>query len=373
MILSLARKGLRRGKARFLCAAAGVAAAAGAVVFTFSLAATNAAQAPALARRAAAPWAAWRLETSRAEGAGRKSHAEGAEGVRGAPDLSLALVSLTIDLRPDGHVLQGPPMRAVLAAAPAENPWGCTRLAEGRWTDDASAEAEVVCTRDTLQRFGRGEPPPLGSPVKFVGAAGTMTATVVGYLDAARLPPGWPGAFANRAAFAALAGEPHGTLSLWSHGRMAEWSNGRMVGSSDHQTTRPPDHQTIPDLLTPDSETVTRAFAGDENRRMDYARPLLLVAAVLTALCLLVNSLLLSVEANRRTLATLRTVGLTRGGTVALVAAESLLAVAAGFAAGCAVALLALRAYVAADSAAFPTGPSADWRAVRTAAGRLRL
>ena len=55
MILSLARKGLRRGKARFICAAAGVAAAAGAVVFTFSLAATNTAQAPALARRAAAP------------------------------------------------------------------------------------------------------------------------------------------------------------------------------------------------------------------------------------------------------------------------------------------------------------------------------
>ena len=54
MILGLMLRGLKRGKARFLCAVFGIAAAVGAVVFTFSLTATNAAQAPALARRAAA-------------------------------------------------------------------------------------------------------------------------------------------------------------------------------------------------------------------------------------------------------------------------------------------------------------------------------
>lgn len=104
------------------------------------------------------------------------------------------------------------------------------------------------------------------------------------------------------------------------------------------------------------------AFKGDENRRMDYARPLLLVAAALTALSLLVNSLLLAVEANRRTLALLRTVGLSRGGVARLVAAESLLAVAAGWALGCAAALGALVLYVGADPVAFPTGPAVAWR-----------
>ncbi len=59
---TLLLRGLARGKARFACAALGVAAAAGAVVFVFSLAASNAAQAPSLARRAATPWAAWRFE-----------------------------------------------------------------------------------------------------------------------------------------------------------------------------------------------------------------------------------------------------------------------------------------------------------------------
>ncbi len=403
---TLLLRGLARGKARFACAALGVAAAAGAVVFVFSLAASNAAQAPALARRAAEPWAAWRFEgmapgpwgmgpgqppekKTHAESAEKKQHAESAEfaekkphaesvenaerggraraprapapssrglppeagggviqhsasSIQHSPDLSLDLVSLTLDYRPGGRVLQGPPMRAIVAAAPAENPWGCTRLAEGRWTDDAAADAEVVCTRGTLQRFGRGEPPPLGERLKFVGMQGTMTATLVGYLDDAKLPPGWPSVFANRAAFGALSAERHGALQLW---RSAPADAGA-------------------DLLGPSSEAVVNAFKGDENRRMDYARPLLLVAAVLTALSLLVNSLLLAVEANRRTLALLRTVGLSRGGVARLVAAESLLAVAAGWALGCAVALGALALYVRADPVAFPTGPAVAWRSL---------
>ena len=48
MIVRLMLRGLARGKARFACAAVGIAAACGALVFMFSLAATNAAQAPAV-------------------------------------------------------------------------------------------------------------------------------------------------------------------------------------------------------------------------------------------------------------------------------------------------------------------------------------
>ena len=58
MMFGLVLSGLRRGKARFMCAALGMAAAVGAVVFVFSLAATNSAQAPTLAKRAAKPWSA---------------------------------------------------------------------------------------------------------------------------------------------------------------------------------------------------------------------------------------------------------------------------------------------------------------------------
>ena len=331
---------MRGGKVRFACAVAGVAIAAGAVVFMFSLTATNRAQAPALAARAAAPWAAWCFDWPMGPRGPREP-----KGIKdfSKADLTVPLIGATIDLRPGGRVLQGPPMRAVLALAPAENPYGCTKLVEGRWTDPAATNLELVCTRNTLVRFGRGEPPPLGSPVKFVGMRGTMTATVVGYLDDAKLPMGWPGVFVNKAAFDAFADEPRGTLALYKEG-----SENLADG----------------ELLTPTSESVVRGFTGDEQRRMDYARPLLLTGAILLALCLLVNSLLLSVEANRRPLAILRTVGLTRGGVVRLVTAESLAATLVGLFVGCAVAVGALALYVAADPVAFPTGMSLDCKAI---------
>ena len=94
---------------------------------------------------------------------------------------------------------------------------------------------------------------------------------------------------------------------------------------------------------------------------MDYARPLLFAAAILTALCLLVNSLLLAVESNRRVLATLRTVGLTRGGVLALVTAESLFATGVGWLLGCLGGIGALVLFVAADPVSFPVGSTFAW------------
>ena len=358
MIPGLLLRGLARGKARFACAVAGVAAAVGAVVFTFSLAATNAAQAPALAKRATAPWVAWRFDYGAAPVPGARKVPGGAPvpGARkvpggapvpGAPDLKLAVVGVTVDYRPGGRVLQGPPLRAVIAAAPAACPYGSTALeAEGRWVDDAAAGYEVVCTRNALKRFGRGEAPPLGTEVKFVGEAGTMSAKIVGYLSETKLPRGWPGVFANKAAFGALKAERHGSLSLWKSVPDAHRGPARPQGNAVAQD----------ELLTAESESVVASFKGDEQRRLDYARPLMFAAAILTALCLLVNSLLLSVESNRRALATLRVLGLTRAGVVGLVAAEALLATCVGWLAGAGCAVGALAAWVSADAAAFPTG-----------------
>ena len=241
-------------------------------------------------------------------------------------------------------------MRAVVAAAPKENPYGCTQLVEGRWPDPSSPACEVVCTKNTLVRFGRSVPPPVGTEIKFVGEKGTLTAKVVGYLAEAKLPMGWPGVFANPAAFALLKDETHGTVSFWK---------------------TVPD-RAPPDMLTAESEQVVRAFTGDEARRMDYARPLLFAAAILTALCLLVNSLLLAVESNRSVLATLRTVGLTRGGVVALVTVESLFATGVGWLLGCLGGCIALMLFVAADSMSFPVGPTFAWR-VMGVTGMLAL
>ena len=338
MIFGLMLKELKHGKARFACAVAGCAVAVGVVVFMTSLVATNHAQAPALARRACVPWAAWNVEGIRMRGPRGPRTAPPAEPSRPAPgklpqaNLELELLQLTIDYRPGGHVLQGPPMMALMAPAPGTVPYGCTKLVEGRWVDDGAKEFEVVCTKNTLRRFRRGEVPSVGDTVKFVGENGTMTAKIVGYLAEAKLPRGWPGVFANRSAFAAFAKEKPGKIRFWKN----------MPAS--------------PQVQTAESETVVAGFKGDEQRRMDYATPLMLLASVLTALSLLVNSLLLSVEANRTTLAQLRMVGLTRAGVVQLVAMESGFAAFVGWVVGVAAAMGALAVYVAADAKAFPVG-----------------
>lgn len=353
-------KGLRRGKARFACAAFGIAVAVGALVFMTSLVATNNAQAPLTAQAASVPWAAWKTEgltldfrrgkrpsaDARAPKGGPLPVAPRAEplpaGLR--PDLRLQAMSLTLDYRPGGRVLQGPPMRVLLSEAPATNIYGRLTLGEGRWVDASASAKEVVCVRQAVRRFGRAPEPPLGSDLKFVGRNGTMTAKIVGYLDGGKLPREFPTVFANAAAFAALASEPPGAVSFFR--------------------TRP--EQPVRGLLTPTSDSVVAAFMSDDQKRMDYATPLLLAAAFLTALALLVNSLILSVEANRATLATLRMVGLTRTGVVAFVACESVFAGFVGWALGVGGAVAALAVYVACDAVTFPIGWAVD-------PGRIRL
>ena len=82
-------------KARHICAVVGIAAAVGAVVFMQSLVATNDRQAVAMAERM--------LSAVPVE-AGAKS------------------VQLQLDFRPDGRVLQGPPMMAFAIFPKPMNP-----------------------------------------------------------------------------------------------------------------------------------------------------------------------------------------------------------------------------------------------------------
>ena len=169
-------------KARHICAVAGVAIAACTVVFMQSLVATNDAQAPEIARRISAPWQSWKFEGLRMRarrGAPPSQTATQTDSPKRpsvplpSADLELKAVAMQIDYRPDGRVLQGPPMTCVVAPAPSASPYGAAPLCEGRWVDDASEEPEVVCTRSALRRFGRGKTAALGSVVNFIGEKGS--------------------------------------------------------------------------------------------------------------------------------------------------------------------------------------------------------
>ena len=262
-------------KARHICATLGIAAAVGAVVFMQSLVATNDRQAVAMAERM--------LSAVPVE-AGAKS------------------VALQLDFRPDGRVLQGPPMMAFAA------------VREGI---DGALVTKALFAQRRVKNL-----PAVGEELTLVGRKGAYRVKIAGFLDWERPVRGYPNMFLPPSAVAEI--------------------------DEDWQPFEP---------VT--AEEAAPMFMSDAGRNMDRAKGLLLWAAALTALCLLLNSLVLSVESRRRELAVLRMVGLTRSGVARIVAKEALLLSLAGLAVGVFAALAALRVYVACDAETFPCGPAA--------------
>ena len=249
-----------------------MAAAVGAVVFMQSLVATNDRQAEAIAERMLAAMPV---------------------------DKDAKCARFQLDFRPDGRVMQGPPMIAFAATK------------EG-------LEGALVSKALFAQRRV-GNMPPVGGDLVLVGAKGAYRVKIAGYIDWDRPVRGYPNMFLPPS----VAGEIG-----------EEWTPFAPVAASG----------------------IAPMFKSDAGRNIDRARGLLLWGAVLTALCLLVNSLLLFVESRRREIAILRMAGLTRGGAAAIVAKEALLLVSAGLAVGIGGALVALKVYVAWDPETFPCG-----------------
>ncbi len=271
-------------KARHVCASLGMAVAVGAVVFMRSLVATNDAQAVRVAER---------LLTDMPVEAGA------------------SVARMQLDFRPDGRVMQGPPMMAFAA----------TRSADGLGKGECLVSKALFA-----QRRVRTLPRP-GEELTLVGRRGAYRVKIAGYLDWDRPLRGYPNMFVSPETAAEI-GE--------------DWQ---------------PYHARTAEELAP-------GFMSDAGRNMDRAKPLLLWAAALTALCLLLNSLFLSIEARRREIAVLRMVGLTRGGVAWLVLRESLRLTAIGLAVGVCVAVAALMAYVALDHDTFPMGAAIDIKGI---------
>ncbi len=216
---------------------------------------------------------------------------------------------LALDYRPGGRVMQGPPLTAVVGTKPG--------------TDG------IVITK-ALFAQRRLPPPPVGTELTLVGRSGAYRLTVSAVLDWAR-PLGrgatYPTAFVS----------PETAKTIGE-----EWRA----------------------FTVPSVDELAPSFTSDAGRNFDRAKALLLWAAALTALCLLVNTLFLSVEARRRELAILRTLGLTKSGVLRLVLKEAALLAALGCAAGIALAAAAVVLYAAADPALFPLGAALAWRAI---------
>ena len=267
-------------RARHICAVLGIAAAAGAVVFTQSLVATNDAQAVAIAERL----------------------------IKAVPvDADARTVQLQLDFRPDGRVLQGPPMMAYAATRPGL---------------DGALVTKALFAQRRVKNL-----PAIGEELTLVGRKGAYRVKLAGYLDWERPARGYPNMFLPPSAVAEID---------------EEWQDFKPVSA----------------------EELSPMFRSDAGRNMDRAKPLLLWAAALTALCLLVNTLFLTIESRRMEIATLRILGMTRGGVAKMVVREALALVAAGLALGIGGAIAALFAYVACDAETFPAGAAIGMKGV---------
>ena len=267
-------------KARHICATLGIAAAVGAIVFTQSLVATNDAQAAAIAERL----------------------------IKAVPvDADARTVQLQLDFRPDGRVLQGPPMMAYAATRPGL---------------DGALVTKALFAQRRVKNL-----PAVGDELTLVGRKGAYRVKLAGYLDWERPARGYPNMFLPPSAVAEID---------------EEWQEFKPLSA----------------------EELSPMFRSDAGRNMDRAKPLLLWAAALTALCLLVNTLFLTIESRRMEIATLRILGMTRGGVAKTVVREALALVAAGLALGIVGAIAALFAYVACDAETFPAGAAIGLKGV---------
>ena len=272
-------------KVRHICAILGVAIAVGTVVFMQGLVATNDHQAMAVAERL----------------------------LREVPVANEAKVAqFVIDYRPNGRVMQGPPMMACVATG-----WA------GRETLDGRLGACIVTKAMFAQR--KLPVPSVGTELTLIGRKKTHYLKIAAVIDWEKPLRGYPNCFVSAETAAAIDEE-------WR-----DW-----------------EPKTVEELAP--------GFTSDAGRNFDRAKALLLWAAALTALCLLVNSLFLSIEAKRKEIAILRMVGMTRGGVARRVMGEAIGLTIVGLVLGVLASLVLLEGYVACNATTYPMGMAIYWR-----------
>lgn len=274
-------------KVRHICAILGVAIAVGTVVFMQGLVATNDHQAMAVAERL----------------------------LREVPVANEAKVAqFAIDYRPNGRVMQGPPLIACVAASELRS----------RNDEFGIKDGECVVTRAMFAQR-RLPVPSVGTELTLIGRKKTHYLKIAAVIDWEKPLRGYPNCFVSAETAAAIDEE-------WR-----DW-----------------EPKTVEELAP--------GFTSDAGRNFDRAKALLLWAAALTALCLLVNSLFLSIEAKRKEIAILRMVGMTRGGVARRVMGEAIGLTIAGLVLGVLASLVLLEGYVACNATTYPMGMAISWR-----------
>ena len=358
----------------------GVAAATGLLAWHVGLAMTAIHSGHDAASKAAAPFSAWIGAPAAAQGAAESGRSE--ESVKGRgrataeatmgrrmaprgggrpipPELISALeecdavmrvvaiptLRVTMDARPGGRVLQGPPFSGnVSLLQDGGIPFDVGAI-EGEMPDPSSEEPQAVVSESL---FGARVPKPeAGSMMPFVLAKGTLDVRFTGFFKSSALVQAFPSIYVNKAAWDAIMRLSPGfrglpTLALVETAPGVDPADiGKVIDSVPEANSCP--------LFTVDA--VSARFRTDTVKNLLSQTPMSLAIAVIAATCLLATVLTIGIELQRRRIAELRCAGMTRSEVVRLVAAEAGMLIFVGYVVGIAFAMLVLKIFLACEGA----------------------
>ena len=374
IILKLMMTHARHDSMRFVTAVFGVAAATALVVWSLGLTRTAISQSRESVRRMTEPFTCWVSTTGagvslrrgappppgiQRGGAARPLPGDLVAAVAALPEIEQLLtchvIRATLDYRPDGRVMQGPPLVADLTLAPAAGCPYARATFTGAWPAPESDEPLVaVCSSVFTPR--RLAPPPLGSPLVLITPSGTVKVRIGALIDFPKTVRGFPTVFATRGVMRLAAGgtfDPSPTLLLC---RTGEGAAARVLAAAKTAAAG------APQITAMARREVEAQVASDSLQNFKRQAPLLLTLSVFTALCMLVNALTVGVEQKLRVLALLRAAGMTARQVLRAVLLEGAVIAAGGWAAGLLGGWAVLTVFVNRTPDAFPEGVVLGWQ-----------
>ncbi|WFB35798.1 ABC transporter permease [Kiritimatiellota bacterium B12222] len=372
MIAKLVWKGIKADRLRTLTAVIGVAASTGLLVWSVGFLTTSMAQTQKRVERMSGPYSHWvspvKAGASFGRGGGGPSGGpkpplrfpngfeENMRSVDGVADAKLyTTLAVTLDFRPEGRPLQGPPLRAAAVVSDGVSPFPEAKLI-GRWPDPDAENVEAVLSRSVFTPRGF-DLPALGSTMPVISSGRAVNVTFVGYLDLREVVSGFPTFFVNARGWDQLLGEG-GTKDLTdillcqTSGRMAEKNMQTLLEQHDYAAWK---------TYLVNRQLLEDAVAGDGLRNFRRSLPLMLTLSVLTALCMLVNAMNMGWERRLLILSRLRCAGATKGQVARWVAGEGLVLAFLGWGIGFSGGRLALDVFTRTSPELFPEGADTGW------------
>jgi len=273
-----------------------------------------------------------------------------------------------LDIRPDGRVLQGPPLIGSATEMPADGRplFASHVLEQGRWPCRAAETFEAAFNAKLFE--DRHVPlPALGSELPMMLQNGTVTLRIVGLYRADTLVKDFPSCYTTPGAMAEIARlNPRGpagpTLAL-----CAPPPKDRGVADLEALLDTVPEADAC---AFSTREAVVARFRSDTVANLIKQLPLSLSLAFITAAFMLVTVLTMGIAEHRRRIAMLRCVGMTRGGVALLTLAETAVLAIAGWALGLLAATALVQVFLLVeDSAELPRLVHVDWRAFALTGG----